>query len=125
MRPDHLINKSGSQNHGYLQNSSYRTNRYLTITNSSSTSASNAASGSDSAFPSTQNHSKDAKSFHKSLRKAPKGIYLNYDELTELAQNDNKYIFEQLNLRINFLKKQVKSQIVHPGSDRRNLKIFK
>lgn len=120
MRPDHLINKANGgsgHNHGYLQSSAYRTNRYLTITNNTNGTGGSVTAGMGSAtnLDAMQSASssqisamsKDAKSFQKSLRKSPKGIYMNYEELVELVQGDNKKIFNQLIRRINSLKKQV------------------
>jgi hypothetical protein len=52
--------------------------------------------------------SKEARNFHKSLRKPPKGIYLNHDELVELGQSDCEKMFDQYDKKIFFLKKQVK-----------------
>jgi hypothetical protein len=51
--------------------------------------------------------SKEAKNFHKTLRKPPKGIYLNYDELLNLAESDADQIFDTLNRRLVSLKKEV------------------
>ena len=54
------------------------------------------------------NMSKEAKNFQKSLRKPPKGIYLNYNELINLADSDSDLIFETLNKKIASLKEEVK-----------------
>ncbi|CAF0761791.1 unnamed protein product [Brachionus calyciflorus] len=94
MRPDHVINKSLSNNNShrtnYSQNGSLlRTNRYLTISN---TTQANNGDLSNSA----NNISTQAKNFHKSLRKPPKGIYLNYDELIDLVQAGAQNVFEEL-----------------------------
>lgn len=116
MRPDNLVHKplkggssGGAQNHGYLQNSSYRTNRYLNTNSANLSTSSNAmdTNSNGQISTSTCSFSRDAKNFHKSLRKPPKGVYLNYDELVELAQVDNDKIFEQLNRRLISLKQQV------------------
>lgn len=133
MRPEYQINKqlqTSGQSHGYLQSSAYRTNRYLTITNNTNGAqmGSSAVSGGGggaggvggsngsgtimaSNFDNNGGQmsllSKDAKNFHKSLRQPPKGIFLNYEELIELLQNNNRKIFNQLNRRIDSLKKQV------------------
>lgn len=133
MKPDYQINKQlpsgnqaggvsasasgSSQNHGYLQSSAYRTNRYLTITNNTNGNGGLGTSGGNSimnnASSGTSDNSgqvslsKDAKNFHKSLRKPPKGIYLNYEELIELLQCNNRKIFNQLTRRVDALKKQV------------------
>lgn len=132
MRPEYQINKqlqTSGQSHGYLQSSAYRTNRYLTITNNtngavgsgavgggtggvggsngSGTSAGVSASNLDNNGGQMSLLSKDAKNFHKSLRQPPKGIFLSYEELIELLQNNNRKIFNQLNRRIDSLKKQV------------------
>ena len=106
---------ASSQSHGNLQSSAYRTNRYLTITNNSNGSSGGLAGngGSGNALTNmdgtaqTSVLSKDAKNFHKSLRKPPKGIFLNYEELIELLQTNNKKIFNQLTRRVDSLKKQV------------------
>ena len=127
MRPDSIVNKtnvgvggstsSQQQPHGHLSTSAFRTNRFLTITNngnssSGSVSVDNATQQSSSSN-SAQGLSKDAKSFHKSLRKPPKGIYLNYEELVELAKDDTRKVFNQLNRRISALKKQVIIYKIH------------
>lgn len=120
MRPDYQINKASnlpnptasSQSHGNLQSSAYRTNRYLTITNNSN-GGSMGTGGNGNALANTDGTgqtsvlSKDAKNFHKSLRKPPKGIFLSYEELIELLQTNNKKIFNQLTRRVDSLKKQV------------------
>ena len=52
-------------------------------------------------------NTKEAKNFQKNLRKPPKGIYLNCDELVDLAKIDSKYTFDMLNKRLFSLKKEV------------------
>ena len=92
MRPDHVPNK-GNNNHAT------KINRFL-----------NNASDSNGALTTSANQNKQetAKNFHKTLRKAPKGIYLNVDELVSLAESgDNDEIFDGLNRRLLFLKKEV------------------
>lgn len=56
----------------------------------------------------TQN-AKEARNFQKSLRKPPKGIYLNYDELVNLAEFDSNIIFDMLDKRLFSLKQEVQS----------------
>ncbi len=50
---------------------------------------------------------KEAKNFQKSLRKPPKGIYLNYEELINLAEFDYNITFEMLDKKVVSLKKEV------------------
>lgn len=97
MRPDHLINKTSNHphNHNYLQNSSFKTNRYLTISNTTATNTNET------------NFSKEARNFHKSLRKPPKGIYLNYEELFDFVKAGSSNVFDELSRRTIALKKQV------------------
>lgn len=52
-------------------------------------------------------NAKEARNFQKSLRKPPKGIYLNYEELVNLAEFDHNITFEMLDKRLNSLKKEV------------------
>lgn len=85
MRPDALIAKD----HHYIQ----KLNRF--INNNSNEQVAK------------QMNQEQAKNFHKTLRKPPKGIYLNYDELLSLAESDDDQIFELLNRRLLFLKKEV------------------
>lgn len=105
MRPDHA-NKYSSASympHTHNNHNNYvhkSTNRYI------NTSETNGNNNSNSNMT-TSNMSKDAKNFHKTLRKPPKGIYLNYDELLNLAESDTDQIFDTLNRRLVFLKKEV------------------
>ncbi|RNA45018.1 REST corepressor 3-like isoform X2 [Brachionus plicatilis] len=104
MRPDHVINKSLSngnlQKHNCTQNNSLtKTNRYLTI--------SNAAIGYETSnVTNTATISKEAKNFHKSLRKPPKGIYLNYDELMDLVKTGPDTVFEELQRKNTILRRE-------------------
>lgn len=104
MRPDHLLNKSNNQSHNpnHLQNNSFKTNRYLTILNTSGTinSETNNINNGNSL-------SREARNFHKSLRKPPKGIFLNYEELLDLVNTGSSKVFENLDRRIRSLKNQV------------------
>jgi hypothetical protein len=52
---------------------------------------------------------KEKKMYLKSFRRAPKGIYLNYDELVGLAQFNQNEIFESLDNTVLSLKRQVQS----------------
>ena len=54
-----------------------------------------------------RNISKEAKNYHKSLRKPPKGIYLNYEELVNLAKVGSYEIFDVLDKKVVSLKKEV------------------
>lgn len=106
MRPDHVINKTlannGSHRQNFPQNSSLlRTNRYLTISN---TSQNNTMETISSTNP--NNISREARNFHKSLRKPPKGIYLNYEELMDLVQVGSDKVFEELKRKKLILRKQ-------------------
>ena len=107
MRPDHVINKSLANNNSHKQNFSQngsllRTNRYLTISNTLSNNPNETASAS-----SASTLSRDARNFHKSLRKPPKGIYLNYDELMDLVQVGSDKVFEDLKRKNVIYRKQV------------------
>lgn len=53
------------------------------------------------------NNSREAKNFQKSLRKPPKGIYLNYEELVNLVEVDSDQTFDMLNKKLYCLKKEV------------------
>lgn len=81
MRPDHLINKQRLNDNS---SSHYKSNRLVNNTDQDK-----------------------MKNFHKVLRKPPKGIYLNYDELVSMADSNNDQIFEVLNRRLLSLKKKV------------------
>jgi hypothetical protein len=76
-----------------------------------------------------QMNQEKAKSFHKTLRKPPKGVYLNYDELISLAESDDDQIFELLNRRLLFLRKEVQknkqdiSTLISKISNENDLKI--
>lgn len=97
-----------NHNYGQLQNSAYRTNRYLTmISGDSSGTGSTTSNNNNNTVAAAGGLSKDAKSFQKSLRKPPNGVYLNYDELVELVQTDYHKIFNQLNRRYTHLSKMV------------------
>ena len=105
MRPDQL-NKVNNANYqtgtNYLHN---KTNRFLNIVNTNSGNT-NGDSGANSS--SNNNGNAFAKNnFHKALRRPPKGIYLNYEELLQLAQTESSDTFEVLNRRLNSLKKEV------------------
>lgn len=54
-------------------------------------------------------NAKEARNFQKSLRKPPKGIYLNYDELVNLAEFDSNIIFDMLDKRLFSLKQEVQT----------------
>ena len=99
MRPDQLskMNISNNQNgNNYLHN---KTNRYLNNANSN---------GEQAVTNTSTNVSAIAKNnFHKTLRKPPKGIYLNYEDLLNLAQTESNEAFEILNRRLASLKKEV------------------
>ena len=103
MRPDNLnkYNNASYPPPTHNNNNSYvhkSTNRYM------NTSEQN---GNNNSNMTTSNMSKEAKNFHKTLRKPPKGIYLNYDELLNLAESDTDQIFDTLNRRLVSLKKEV------------------
>jgi hypothetical protein len=51
----------------------------------------------------------NSRNFFKSLRKPPKGIYLNYDELVNLAEVDTNHIYDQLNRKLAYLKKEIQA----------------
>ena len=76
-----------------------------------------------------QMNQEKAKSFHKTLRKPPKGVYLNYDELISLAESDDDQIFELLNRRLLFLRKEVQknkqdiSTLISKISNENDLKV--
>jgi hypothetical protein len=93
MRPDHLINKQKAIENN-PQNYTQKINRFI--------------NNNPNEQVAKQISQEQAKSFHKTLRKPPKGIYLNYDELISLAECDNEQIFDVLNRRLLFLKKEVK-----------------
>jgi hypothetical protein len=52
------------------------------------------------------NSSREARNFQKSLRKPPKGIYLNYEELSSLVDSDVDQ-FDSLSKRLSCLKKEI------------------
>lgn len=54
-------------------------------------------------------NSKEARNFQKSLRKPPKGIYLNYEELVNLAEHDFNIAFNVIDRRLFSLRKEVQS----------------
>ena len=98
MRPDQLgkINNSNNQNgNNYLHN---KTNRYLNSVNNNGEQT-----GTNTMVNPVQKHF----NFHKTLRKPPKGIYLNYEDLLNLAKTESNEAFEILNRRLNSLKKEV------------------
>lgn len=106
MRPDHIINKTLSNVNSHRHNSNQnnnnltKTNRYLTI--------SNATIGYESSnVTNTTTISKEAKNFHKSLRKPPKGIYLNYNELMDLVTLGPDTVFEELQRKNTVLRREV------------------
>lgn len=104
MRPDHIINKSLSNGNSFrqnlIQNSSTKTNRYMNISNTNSSYES-------SNVTNTTTISKEAKNFHKSLRKPPKGIYLNYDELMDIVKVGPDTVFEELQRKNTILRREV------------------
>ena len=103
MRPDQLNKATSNASHSSNQNTNYlhnKTNRYLnSVTNSNGEHT--------SANVSTSVNAIAKNNFHKTLRKPPKGVYLNLEELLNLAQNEINEIFEVLNRRLNSLKKEV------------------
>jgi REST corepressor 1 len=58
-------------------------------------------------------HAKEAKNFQKSLRKPPKGIYLNYEELIHLAKFDYNITFDMLDKKLISLKKEVIANVYY------------
>ncbi len=52
-------------------------------------------------------NTKEAKNFQKSLRKPPKGIFLNYDELVSLCDYDQNLTFDMLDKKLLDLKREV------------------
>ena len=98
MRPDQLSKISVSTNQNGSNYFHNKTNRYLNNANSNVEQPGTNTS---------TNISTIAKNFHKTLRKPPKGIYLNYEDLLNLAQTESNEAFEILNRRLNSLKKEV------------------
>lgn len=114
MRPEYLIDaaltssSSGSGasscNGGQMKSSN---NRYMTINNNNNNGTNNNLVVSNTnSLDSVNNLSKEARNFQKSLRKPPKGIFLDLNELIELAQSDTDKMFDQLDKKIYFLKTQ-------------------
>lgn len=58
-------------------------------------------------------NAKEARNFQKSLRKPPKGIYLNYDELVNLAEFDYNFTFDTLDKKLFSLKQEVLKSYWH------------
>lgn len=58
-------------------------------------------------------NAKEARNFQKSLRKPPKGIYLNYDELVNLAEFDYNFTFDTLDKKLFSLKQEVFQYRIH------------
>ena len=105
MRPESVVGKINNQTNNFncLQNNSIKTNRFLTINNINGTTANSNGTESGNSI------SKEARNFQKSLRKPPKGIFLDYDELVELAETDTDKLFDQMDKKIFFLKKQTQA----------------
>ena len=106
MRPE--LNKHNNTNN--TSNTNYfhnKTNRYLNNLNG------NGGGGGELGGPPCSNLSSAISfaknNFHKTLRKPPKGIYLNYEELLNLAQSETNETFDVLNRRLNSLKQEVTS----------------
>ena len=103
MRPDQLNKTTSNASHLSNLNTNYlhnKTNRYLnSVSNNNGEHVSSNVSTSVNAIAKNN--------FHKTLRKPPKGIYLNYEELLSLAQNETNETFDVLNRRLNSLKKEV------------------
>jgi hypothetical protein len=88
-----------SKQNGYgIKNNNSTHNRYITMNNSNNQ---------DQINSNNNNSAKEARNYFKSLRKPPKGIYLNYEELVNLAETDSTQIFDNLNRQLLKLKKEI------------------
>ena len=98
MKPDHLINSNKYFNENDSKND--KLDKQMNHGQSTATAITSTANG-------VSGKVNNQKISHKSLRKSPKGIYLNCDELAHLAKSDNNQIFESLNVLLRTKKEEV------------------
>ena len=127
MRPDNIVNQYNSSNNGIQahneQQQQQSSNRQLLADSKSANGQLNGATATATAAAATgkdlkqQNGehctaaapagAKEAKNFHKVLRKPPKGIYLNYDDLIGMAESEGEQeAFQELTSQLYFYKKE-------------------
>jgi hypothetical protein len=109
MRPEYLYERANpasqsSTTNSSSQNPAIKTNRYFALNNLNGTN--NANSNGNEVVNTV---SKEARNFQKSLRKSPKGIFLNLEDLAKLAETDSDKLFDQHDKNIFFLKKQAQA----------------
>ena len=109
MKPDHLTNFTIPDDNSQAVSSTTNGNETKATQNGGGhlTNGTEAkpSSSSDPNAPNTKVNSQ--KIFHKSLRKLPKGIYLNCEELLSLAKTDNDQMFDSLSVKLKARKEEV------------------
>jgi hypothetical protein len=114
MRPDNIATFGVSANQIYAGNGQIRGNLLNRHYNNIDVNNINNNNGSEEPLSSSHRTNLiNSRNFYKSLRKPPKGIYLNYDELVNLAEVDTNHIYDQLNRKLTYLKKEVNTSLLN------------